>query len=235
MAITERIIFDCKQNPYTVIAASSEELKTLPDGLFLDRRISQRSDEWQNGLHPDLDHSRFQVFLVKNKTEVIGLTTLFIVPYKDLSKQGCLEVKKDIVSLKPITKILDIQNPNTLMMECGFTQLLPDYRGKKLGIALLNEIIFPKALDLRKRFSGDIFFFCSAQGVESPSFVHRIQNVWNQYLQGACGDKISIPMDNLGKIAPQAKFTEQAAMSLGLKRLENIFHFRLGPVFVRKI
>lgn len=231
----ERVIYDCNHKPYSVIMVnSSEELKNLPEGLFLDRRISQHAD-WQNGLCPDLDHSRFQVFLVKDKTEVIGLTTLLYVPYKNLFKQGYLKAENNVVTLTPITEILAIKNPNTFMLECGFTQLLESYRAKQLGVAILKEVIAPTASDFITRLHGDIFVICSAQGIGSQHLFSRIQNLWNKYLEGASDRQISIPVEDLGKIAPQARFTEKAAKSFGLKQLENTYHFRLGPVFVRRL
>ena len=237
LAISEiqkrQVIYDCNKKPYTVIMPGSlEKLKNLPDGLNLDRRISLQS---KIGLHPDLDHSCYQVFFIKDKTKVIGLTTLFAVPYKELSKQGYLVVKNNIVTLRPITAILAIQNPNSLIVECGFTQLLPAYRAKKLGVAMIKEIIVPTILNLRKKFHGDVFVICSAQGVASQSLYNRIQNFWNQYLKTASDSEISIPMNNLGKISPHARFTEIAAKSFDMKQLENVYQFRFGPVFVKKL
>jgi hypothetical protein len=231
----EYVIYDCDKKPYTVCSASSyQELKNLK-GLYLDRRIAQQSDDWQSGVRPDLDHSRFQVFLLKDKAEVIGLTTLFVVPYKNFSKQGYLRLKNGVVSVTPLTEILETRNPNTLMLECGFTQLLPAYRSKKLGLAAISSVVVPTALELIKAFQGDVIVFSSAQGVGSEQLFRRIRNNWNQFLEGKCQREISIPMEDLGKVAPQAKFTEKAARSLGLKRLDDVYNFRLGPVFVKKL
>lgn len=233
--MSKPIIYDLNQKPYSVSLANPDDLQHLPNGLVLDRRILHLNADWKCGLNPDLEHSHFQVYIIKDKTQIVGLTTLLCIPYKNLFHHGYLQVNNGVARLKPIPEVLGIHHPDTIMIECGFTQLLPAYRKKKLGVAILNNVILPQIQECVTKFSGKAFVLCSAQGTADSSTTRRIRNLWDQYLNKTPIGDISIPLEDLGKVDPQARFTEIAAKSMGLQSLYNVYSFSLGPVFIRKV
>ncbi len=216
---------------------SLEDLANLPKELVLDYRLTFKDTNEDlsclKGIELDPEYNRSQLFVIKKDAQIIGICTLFYIPYKQLQKKTYITLEKSRLISKSILELLKIHNPDTFVIEPGWFQLLPEYQNQSLGTKIVFQFLIPKIKNLIAKTSTDLFFLCSASGLID----HKVRKIMAEQLKTLTTEGVAIPkeeLSKLGKINSKAVFTSITAQKMGFILLDNIFNNSLGPVYIRQ-
>lgn len=223
---------------YSVSPVSSKaEFEEVSKKLTIDFRIqTDDTDEKLScfkGVSLDPDHSRAELFCIKQGASIIGVATLLSVPYKNLDKRLYVKQKKNHLVVQSPIEIYHIKKKDTFLVEVGWLQLLPAYRKKHLGQAIVAQVLIPTIKKLLRQTSGDVLVTCCAEGAACTQVQSRLSHAITLYTLGKVG-KIVITNEIqslIGKIAEGAFFTPATATRMNLSEAEDFFDISLGPVF----
>jgi len=223
---------------------SPTDLDSMLKELIMDYRISKKdtndSLSFLKGIEVDPNYRRSQLFIIKDDKSIIGVSTIIITPFKHISKIVFLkktDKKKEFV-FKSIKEILNINYQESYIIELGWFQLLPKYRGKKIAKNTVAQVLIPliKKLVLTNFENKKFIIMCSVSGLANPMLKKQIKSKIDNYLENKGNAKIQISDDSfLGKVHPNAKFTSFMSEKNDFKKLTSIYNFGLGPVFARKV
>lgn len=216
---------------------SLEDLANLPKELILDYRLTFKDTNEDRsclkGIDLDPEYNRSQLFVIKKDAQIIGICTLFYVPYKQLPKKTYITLEKSRLISKSILELLKFDNPDTFVIEVGWFQLLTEYQNQNLGTKIVFQFLIPKIKKLIAKTSTDFFLLCSASGLID----HKVRKIMAEQLKTLTTEGVEIPkeeLSKLGKINPKAVFTSITATKIGLMLWDNVFNQSLGPVYMRR-
>lgn len=224
---------DSEKRIFSVIPVYSiEELSHVPKDIRLDYRIKKEDTEQSlsclRGIALDPNFTRAQIFLINDGNACIGISTLFVVPYKNLINDVYFKkIDKKLIP-QSFSKLFDVQ-PGSFVIETGLMKILPQYRKKKLGKAVLSGILIPAIKELCSLSRKEIILKFSAAGCADKA---------TQELLFKSSGEISISKEMeacLGKVHSEAMFTSMQAGRMQLKPLPDVFNRSLGPVFAKVI
>lgn len=223
-----------------VTVSSPQDLEQVPENIGIDQRIKTENTDSElacfNGLALDPEHTRTQVYLVYDKSSCIGVATLLVTPYKNLTQD--IYFKKDNNTLKalPFSKLFAMSD-NTFVIEAGWMSVLPEYRGKGLGKAIFSQVLLPAFKKLYAQAPNQIVMKCSVTGHASMELEKRISEISDKYFSTGESETYITPeiANELGQIDPEAEFTKVQAMKMNMQQLSEVYNTSLGPVFATKV
>ncbi|NGX63155.1 MAG: hypothetical protein KR126chlam6_00562 [Candidatus Anoxychlamydiales bacterium] len=231
--------FDCLDSCFSISPINSfEDIASLPKELILDYRLTLNDTEealsYLKGIALDPEYTRSQLFFIKKDAQIIGIITLFCIPYKQLHKKKYLTLENSKLISKPILELLKFHNPDTFIIETGWLQLLSEYQNQKLGTKIVFQFLIPKIKEIIAKTSAEIFVLCSAAGLIDP----KVRRIMSKQLKAGATEDLKVPEEEyskFGKSNPKAVFSSITAQKMHLLALQNIFNLSLGPVFIRKV
>jgi len=217
---------------------SFEDIVNRPKELILDYRLTLNDTEealsYLKGIALDPEYIRSQLFFIKKDSQIIGIITLFCIPYKQLHKKSYLTLENSKLISKPISELLKLHNPDSFVIETGWLQLLSEYQNQKLGTTIVFQFLIPKIKEVISKTSAEIFILCSAKGLIDP----KVRKTMFEQLKAGSTEDLKVPKTEyhkLGKINPKAIFSFITAEKMKLSILKSIFNYSLGPVFIREV
>jgi hypothetical protein len=217
----------------------SEDLARVSQGLGLDYRTKKEDTEQSlscfRGIELDPNFTRSQVFLINDGSTCVGVATLFAIPYKNLTREIYFKKNGGKLLAQPFSELFPVR-PNSFVIETGWMQILPQYRHKKLGEAVLAHVLLPTIEKLCSQSKEEIVVKCSAAGCADKITRQRLFKVAHEFLLTDTKEiPISLAMEpTLGQVNPEALFTSNQS-GVRLNRLSEVFNFSLGPVFAKVI
>lgn len=137
-------VTNAKGKSFDVIPVHSlEDLNAIPKELGLDYRVTQedtkKTRSCLKGIEKDNEYVRSQVFAIKDGESVIGVATLIVTPYRYFSEKLCLALENNTIVFRSFKEELQLNDPDSFILEPGWLHLLPEYRDKNLDTQLLHK------------------------------------------------------------------------------------------------
>jgi hypothetical protein len=219
---------------------STEDLVELPSDVGLDYRIKKEDTEQSlscfRGIALDPNFTRAQVFLIKDGPLCIGVATLFAVPYKNLNKEIYFKRTDHKLVAQSFLELFPI-HPDSFVIETGKMKILPQYRHKKLGEAILSQVLVPMIEQLCSSSHYEIIVKCATEGYLEGTIRDKMYQITRGLFTKEAGEiQISPEMEPLlGRVHSAAMFTSNQARRMQLDSLPGVVSFSLGPVFAKVI
>ena len=218
---------------------SLEDLEHISTTVDLDYRVKKEDTEKTlsclKGIALDPHFTRAQVFSIKDKETCIGVATLIVIPYSNRISDIYFKRVDDELVVQPFSELFT-QHPNSFVIETAFMKILPQYRHKKLGEAIINQVFLPIIGNLCSQSLDEIIVKSGAQGGPSFAIQEKMIQIFKNALLTGCGRiSISEEMETyLGQARPESTFSLHQSMK-HLDLIPNVFNFCLGPVFAKII
>ncbi|NGX41691.1 MAG: hypothetical protein KR126chlam4_01537 [Candidatus Anoxychlamydiales bacterium] len=230
-------IQDSDGRKYLIVSVnSSEDLIDFPDELGLDSRAIPKDNletlSYFKSFALDPNYTRSILYLIKDEAKIIGVITLFCIPYVNFSKNGYIKLEGEKLVFKSLLEILNPETTNSFVIEFGWFQILPEYRNKKLASNIFNDFLYPMISSIQAKNPAKIFLVASAQGIADNETKKNIRSIWhsNKSLLN-----LDIKQEKLGLIKSTATFTSLITQKFKIAPLPNTFHFSFGPIFISSI
>ncbi len=212
-----------------------EELISISQKIGKDYRIEKDDTEQclscLRGISLDYNFTRSQIFSIYDGEDCIGIATLFVIPYSRIKDLIFFEINNEKLVAKQFSELFNVPF-NSFIIEPGYIAILPEYRHKKLGEAIVKDILFPIIEDISSKSRENVIIICGAQGHADKNTFGIMKEISKKKLgEVLISDEIRTI---LGKARPESMFSLHQVQKY-LHYLDGIVGISLGPVFVRQI
>lgn len=225
--------------PVTTVT-TPKELLAISKSLQLDSRIAVQDTAKRRsclkGISLDSTVSSSQIFCIKKEGQPIGIATLLVSPRAHFDHCLTFKMRGSKLIVKPLPHLYPLSTTTQFLVEVGWLNILPKYRGRGLGIALISEVVVPAIKKIIHSANDPVLVICSAEGTSGKQINQLTLRAFNQYREKQ-QSSLSIThfiRSCLGQTSSDALFTPYMAEKMDLKRLEGVFNLSLGPVFANE-